>query len=282
MFSTNLSLTSRPTTDWQFGARFRNYTYSNQMPVTSITNYRPQRWEPVDDAHGRSRFSRPRPDHVRRRCDMEARLTPLALTVGYTHNGSGYDARILQSSGEDVFRVSADAVDSSMATFRAQYEVGSRTGLGLDEQQLTDIAEHPEMRHFDLADRTRNRFTGQVDIVPSDAWLFSVSGAGSCTTTSATASSGCRSRPGAPSRSPPTIACRTAWARAAATISSGIPDGSSCTKATTHRRSSTIPCATGRLTRRRPSTISPSPHAAPDWPQHRGADLVRFQPRRRQ
>ena len=32
------------------------------------------------------------------------------------------------------------------------------------------------MRHFDLADRTRNRFTGQVDFVPSDVWMFSVSG----------------------------------------------------------------------------------------------------------
>ena len=30
------------------------------------------------------------------------------------------------------------------------------------------------MRHYDLADRTRNRFTAQADIVPSDAWTFSV------------------------------------------------------------------------------------------------------------
>ena len=30
------------------------------------------------------------------------------------------------------------------------------------------------MRHFDVADRTRNRFTAQADIVPSDAWTFSV------------------------------------------------------------------------------------------------------------
>ena len=32
------------------------------------------------------------------------------------------------------------------------------------------------MRHYDLADRTRNRFSAQIDIVPSDVWLFSVSG----------------------------------------------------------------------------------------------------------
>ena len=37
------------------------------------------------------------------------------------------------------------------------------------------IGEHPEMRYYDVADRTRNRFTGQADIVPSDAWTFSVS-----------------------------------------------------------------------------------------------------------
>ena len=103
-------------------------------------------------------------------------MNPLALTVGYTHNGNGYDARIFQSSGEDVFRVSADAVGSSWATFRVQYEVGSRSGSGLDEKALIDIGEQPEMRHYDLADRTRNRFTGQVDFVPSDVWMFSVSG----------------------------------------------------------------------------------------------------------
>ena len=75
-----------------------------------------------------------------------------------------------------MFRVSADAVASSLATFRVQYEVGSRSGSGFDEAQLTAIGEHPEMRYYDLADRTRNRFAGQVDIVPSDAWMFSVSG----------------------------------------------------------------------------------------------------------
>ena len=60
-------------------------------------------------------------------------------------------------------------------TFRAVYEYGSRTGSGLDEATLTSIGEHPEMRQFDLADRTRNRVTAQIDIVPSDAWTFSFS-----------------------------------------------------------------------------------------------------------
>jgi MtrB/PioB family decaheme-associated outer membrane protein len=175
VFSTNLNLTSHPTTDWRFGARFRNYTYTNQMPVTSITEY-----VAYDSSVSTTPTGGPdRYAHDRTTFDADAtwsKLSPLALTVGYTHNGSGYDARIFQSSGEDVFRVSADALGSSWATFRAQYEFGSRTGSGLDEQALTDIAEHPEMRHYDLANRTRNRFTGQVDIVPTDAWMFSLSG----------------------------------------------------------------------------------------------------------
>ena len=32
------------------------------------------------------------------------------------------------------------------------------------------------MRHYDIADRTRNRFVGQVDLVPTEALTFSVSG----------------------------------------------------------------------------------------------------------
>jgi MtrB/PioB family decaheme-associated outer membrane protein len=175
VFSTNLNLTSHPTTDWRLGARFRNYTYANHMPATSITNYN-------NYDSGSSTTPTGGPDlyaHDRTTFDGDATwsgIKPLALTVGYTHNGNGYDARIVQSSGEDVFRVSADAVGSSWATFRVQYDVSSRTGSGLDEQALEDIGEHPEMRHYDLADRTRNRFSGQIDIVPSDALLFSVSG----------------------------------------------------------------------------------------------------------
>jgi MtrB/PioB family decaheme-associated outer membrane protein len=173
VFSTNLSLNSHPSTDWRFSARIRNYTYNNLMPVTSITDM---------VSYDSSVSSTPTggPDlyaHSRTTLDGDAtwtKLMPFAVTVGYGHNGNGYDARILESSGENVFRVSADAVGTSWLTFRTQYEFGDRTGSGLDETQLTAIGEHPEMRHYDLADRTRNRFTAQADIVPSDAWMFSV------------------------------------------------------------------------------------------------------------
>jgi len=175
VFATTLGLTSRPTSDWRLSARVRNYTYNNLMPVTSITDM-------ISYDSSVSETPTGGPDlygHSRTTFDGDAtwtKLLPFAINVGYTHNGNGYDARIVESSGENVFRVSADAVGSSWFTFRTQYEYGDRTGSGLDETQLTAIGEHPEMRHYDLADRTRNRFTAQVDIVPADAWTFSVSG----------------------------------------------------------------------------------------------------------
>src|SRR3954447_23353581 len=39
VFSTNLNLVSHPATDWRFSARFRDYTYGNHTPATSITQY---------------------------------------------------------------------------------------------------------------------------------------------------------------------------------------------------------------------------------------------------
>ena len=99
--------------------------------------------------------------------------SPLALAVGYTHNSSGYDFRIFESSGENVVTFTADAVGSQWATFRAQYEVGSRSGSGLDEALLVQIGEQPALRHYDLANRSRQRFTGQVDVLPNESWVLS-------------------------------------------------------------------------------------------------------------
>ena len=175
VYSTNLGFTSRPSTDWRFSARMRNYTYDNQMPATSIIDM-------VSYDSSLSKTPTGGPDlyaHSRTTFDADAtwtKLMPFAVTVGYGHNANGYDARIFESSGENVLRVAADAVGTSWLTFRTQYEFGDRTGSNFDETQLEAIEEHPEMRHYDLADRTRHRLSAQADIVPSDAWTFSIGG----------------------------------------------------------------------------------------------------------
>jgi MtrB/PioB family decaheme-associated outer membrane protein len=174
IFSTNLSLVSRPATDWRMSARLRVYDFSNETPhadIPQFINY--------DTSVKASSTGGPEPyAHSRTTFDADATwsgLQPVALTAGYSRYNSSHDFRIFESTGEDVLRLTADAVGSQWVTFRAQYELGSRSGSGLDEQLLVQIGEQPDLRHYDVADRTRNRFTGQVDVVPSDAWTFSLS-----------------------------------------------------------------------------------------------------------
>jgi MtrB/PioB family decaheme-associated outer membrane protein len=174
VFSTNLNLVSRPLTDWRFSARLRRYDYDNQIghvAIPEFINY--------DDAVKVSSTGGPEPyAHSRTTFDADATWTgiqPFAVTLGYTNNNSGYDFRIFESSGENVFHITADAVGSQWVTFRANYEFADRNGSGLDESLLVQIGEQPAMRHFDLADRTRHRVTGQVDVVPNELWTFSAS-----------------------------------------------------------------------------------------------------------
>jgi len=66
-------------------------------------------------------------------------------------------------------------VGNQWMTFRAQYEHAKRTGDGLDEAGLVEIGEQPTLRHYDVADRNRDKFTGQVDITPTELVTVSVS-----------------------------------------------------------------------------------------------------------
>jgi len=175
--STNLNLVSRPRDDWRFSAGLRIYDYNNQSPHTTITNY-----VAYDDSPGTSTTGGPEL-YAHNRTTMNADATwtglhPLALTLGYTRNNGGYDSRIFDSTGENAIDVTADAVGTQWMSFRAHYQFSDRNGSGLNEDLLTEIGEQPDMRHYDIANRTRNQFTGQVDIVPNDTWTFSASGGG--------------------------------------------------------------------------------------------------------
>jgi MtrB/PioB family decaheme-associated outer membrane protein len=178
IFSTNLNLVSRPASDWRFSARVRHYGYDNQTPhadIPEFINY--------DSSVKTSPTGGPEPyAHNRTNFDADATWTglqPVAVTVGYGRNNSGHEFRIFDDTGENVFRVTADAVGTQWLTFRAEYELSGREGSGLDEALLVQIGEQPAMRHYDVANRSRNRFTGQVDILPNEVWVFSASlGAG--------------------------------------------------------------------------------------------------------
>jgi len=174
VFSTNLNFVSRPSTDWRFSARLRRYDYSNETPHFSITQFINYDTSVTTSPTGGPELYA----HARTTFDADATwsgLQPLALTVGYSRNNGSYDFRIFDSTGEDTLRLTADAIGSQWVTFRANYELSSRGGSGLDEELLTAIGEQPAMRHFDIANRTRNRFTGQMDVTPNEMWTLSAS-----------------------------------------------------------------------------------------------------------
>jgi MtrB/PioB family decaheme-associated outer membrane protein len=94
--------------------------------------------------------------------DLEGSFTVApytAVKAAYSHLASDYTHRIWETTNEDAFRVSLDTTGNSRFMVRAQYENRQRSGDGFEAEALTEVGELPSMRHFDIADRDRNRFT---------------------------------------------------------------------------------------------------------------------------
>lgn len=174
IFAANLSLVSRPMTDWRFSARLRRYDFNNETPQAAIPqfiNYDSSL--KVSATGGPELFA-----HDRTTFELDGTfsgLGPVALSAGYTLNAHGWEHRIFESSNEHVLTLKADAVGSNWVTFRAHYDHAERTGDGLDEAGLIQIGEQPKLRHFDVANRTRDKFTGQIDFTPVEAVTLSLS-----------------------------------------------------------------------------------------------------------
>jgi hypothetical protein len=111
VLSATVGLVSRPLPDWRFSGRVRQYSYDNQtghVDIPEFINY--------DTSVKVSSTGGPEPyAHDRTNLDADVTWTgiqPLAVTVGYTRNNGGYDFRIFERTGENVFYVSVDAVGS--------------------------------------------------------------------------------------------------------------------------------------------------------------------------
>lgn len=82
-----------------------------------------------------------------------------SLKAGYSQVGSDYTHRIFETTNEDAFRVSLDTSGTQRFMLRALFENRQRTGDGFEADALKEAGELAGMRHFDIADRDRNRFT---------------------------------------------------------------------------------------------------------------------------
>lgn len=88
------------------------------------------------------------------------------LKVGYSHLGADYVHRLWEKTGEDVVRVTLDTSRGDLFNIRALYENRDRTGEHFEPEALIEVGELIGMRHFDIADRGRQRFTLIANATP--------------------------------------------------------------------------------------------------------------------
>jgi hypothetical protein len=98
-----------------------------------------------------------------------------SLKVGYSSLLSDYQSRIYETTDEHAFRVSIDSTRNAMFMLRAQYEDRQRRGDGFEPEALLDAGEAPDMRHYDVADRDRRRFTLIANVTPGNIFAFTAS-----------------------------------------------------------------------------------------------------------
>jgi MtrB/PioB family decaheme-associated outer membrane protein len=162
----NYNINSRPIRNLWLNGRYRFYDYDNRTPVFEIANM-----VVGDTSLGASEESL-RMGYKRHNVDLDASITPwqfTALKVGYGHERFDRTARIYEETAEDTFRTSVDTTGNQYFTVRAVFEHAVRTGSGFDAGLLAEVGEHLEMRHYDLADRNRNRGTLLLTVTPTAA-----------------------------------------------------------------------------------------------------------------
>lgn len=174
ILSANLGFTSRPSKYVFLNARYRFYDYDNRTPLFSIANI-----VLGDTALGAARENEPI-GFTKHNLDVDASFTPLtyaAFKVGYGRETADRTFRIFEQTNEDVFRASFDSTGNQYVTLRGKWEYSVRRGSGFDELLLVEAGEQPGIRHYDVADRNRNRATVTVQVTPIEALGFNASAA---------------------------------------------------------------------------------------------------------
>ena len=166
--SMNYRLTSRPTPILWLNGQYRLYDYDNRTPHFAVGQY-----VRTDSAVATSQTGGSEPfGYTRHFVDLDASFTPLtfaAFRVGYGAEHDDRTFRFFEQTTEHVVRASIDSTALAWGSLRLQYDHSVRTGEGLDEQVLSDIGEQVSLRQFDISNRTRDRVTAIVQVVPAAA-----------------------------------------------------------------------------------------------------------------
>jgi MtrB/PioB family decaheme-associated outer membrane protein len=154
----NFTAAMRPASKLYLNARYRYADVDIQTPIFERTTGSVSYDSSLQSSNSPSEYHSVK----RSTFDVDAAFAVASYTslkVGYSIQGSDYTHRIWETTDENVFRVSMDSTGNQRFMLRAQYENRQREGDGFEAHALEAVGELPTMRHFDIADRDRNRFT---------------------------------------------------------------------------------------------------------------------------
>ena len=164
-----LMFVSRPWSTVDFNVKYRTYDYDNRTPEFHLT----QRVS-YDNTPGTASMSslggvasqpvHTEPFSVNRQAfeaELSLRTGAGRAGVGYVYLGEDRTHRVIASNSENGIRLTFDALGIPWFTLRSRYEHSQRRGDATEEaeRELFRIGEQPQMRHFDIASRDRDRFT---------------------------------------------------------------------------------------------------------------------------
>lgn len=162
------NLNSSPVNSVWLNAKYRYYDYDNKTPHFTTTNAIIGDWAAGTQIHEIEPSS-----FKRANLDLDAAFTPveyLSFGVGFGREDADRTWRIYEKTEDNTFRVSVDSTANQYVTLRTKYEYSTREGSGFDGHLLEEVAEQPEMRHYDIANRKRSRATAILSITPI-GWL---------------------------------------------------------------------------------------------------------------
>jgi MtrB/PioB family decaheme-associated outer membrane protein len=170
----NYSLTSQPAPYLWVNARYRYYDFDNRTPI-----FQPPQFVVMDQTVDPGVPNEPL-SLKRQNVDVDVSLMPVPFTafrVGYSRGIDDHTYRIVERTIEQTYRSSIDLNAGPAILVRGIVERSSRVGSAFDEALLVEIGEQPAMRHYDIADRDRDRATGLLQISAGKYLGFSASAA---------------------------------------------------------------------------------------------------------
>ncbi len=173
----NLTFTARPRRGIGIDVRYRFYDYANQTPLFDVHDR--VAYDYTVSAEGLEN----EPQSVKRHTfNADLLLDPArraSIGVGYFAILEDRTFRLFESTAENGIRAWFDTV--SMATFsvRTKWEYSQKRTDTTDEEAgnflLTHFEEQPLMRHYDLAERDRNRVTVLANLNMTDNFIVNAS-----------------------------------------------------------------------------------------------------------